>query len=305
MIGLIKVLLQLEHRTLLPSITSSEPNPQIPFAETPFAVQRTLAPWERLDGASSGAFPPRSRAAPGSARSASAARTRTSSSRRLQTAQAPLEPARRPSRPRAGAVGAQPDALVRYAGSLADVLEQHPSTSIADVAFTINGGRKHVRASRCRRRRRIPRRRFASFARWLAATRHPVSWPAPADRRRTPPRSRFSSPARARSTPGWAESCTRRSRCSATRSIARAAIFDADARSAAAGSPVRRRRQCRGRPPQPDRLHAAGALRVRVRARAAVALLGNRAAHRDGPQRRRDCRDVRGRRRCRSKTGSS
>src|SRR6185436_6144629 len=45
--GLIKVLLQLDRRALLPSITSSEPSPHIPFAETPFSVQRTLAPWSR------------------------------------------------------------------------------------------------------------------------------------------------------------------------------------------------------------------------------------------------------------------
>jgi FkbH-like protein len=46
-LGLIKVLLQLQHKTLLPSITSEEPNPQIPFDQTPFYVQRAAAPWTR------------------------------------------------------------------------------------------------------------------------------------------------------------------------------------------------------------------------------------------------------------------
>lgn len=46
-LGLIKVLLQLHHRTLLPSVTSDAPNPQIPFKDTPFAVQRRLAAWNR------------------------------------------------------------------------------------------------------------------------------------------------------------------------------------------------------------------------------------------------------------------
>ncbi|MBA3886447.1 MAG: SDR family NAD(P)-dependent oxidoreductase, partial [Acidobacteria bacterium] len=46
-LGLIKLLLQLERRTLLPSITSEAPNPQIPFAQTPFSIQRTLASWDR------------------------------------------------------------------------------------------------------------------------------------------------------------------------------------------------------------------------------------------------------------------
>jgi len=44
-LGLIKVLLQLSRRTILPSITSAQPNPQIPFADGPFDVQRTLAHW--------------------------------------------------------------------------------------------------------------------------------------------------------------------------------------------------------------------------------------------------------------------
>ena len=53
-VGLIKVLLQLHHRTLVPSITSEAPNPQIPFRETPFAVQRTVETWEPLTTANGG-----------------------------------------------------------------------------------------------------------------------------------------------------------------------------------------------------------------------------------------------------------
>jgi FkbH-like protein len=44
-VSLIKVLLQLDRAMLVPSVTSAEPNPQIPFADTPFFVQRTLEPW--------------------------------------------------------------------------------------------------------------------------------------------------------------------------------------------------------------------------------------------------------------------
>jgi FkbH-like protein len=44
-LSLIKVLLQLHRRTLLPSVTSPEANPQIPFAQLPFTVQREPAPW--------------------------------------------------------------------------------------------------------------------------------------------------------------------------------------------------------------------------------------------------------------------
>jgi acyl transferase domain-containing protein/acyl carrier protein len=45
--GLIKVLLQMEHRTLVPSIHSDHLNPNINFKETPFFVQRNLAPWPK------------------------------------------------------------------------------------------------------------------------------------------------------------------------------------------------------------------------------------------------------------------
>ncbi|MEA5576032.1 SDR family NAD(P)-dependent oxidoreductase [Anabaena sp. UHCC 0451] len=45
--GLTKVLLQLQHRQLVPSLHSQQLNPQINFADTPFVVQQTLETWER------------------------------------------------------------------------------------------------------------------------------------------------------------------------------------------------------------------------------------------------------------------
>ncbi|MFF8597099.1 SDR family NAD(P)-dependent oxidoreductase [Streptomyces sp. NPDC015220] len=45
--GLTKVLLQLRHRTLVPSLNAEPANPHIDFSATPFTVQRTAAPWER------------------------------------------------------------------------------------------------------------------------------------------------------------------------------------------------------------------------------------------------------------------
>ncbi|RUL78905.1 non-ribosomal peptide synthetase [Dyella choica] len=45
--GVTKVLLQLKHRQLAPSLHSSVLNPNIDFTATPFVVQQTLAPWER------------------------------------------------------------------------------------------------------------------------------------------------------------------------------------------------------------------------------------------------------------------
>ncbi|MEV5432439.1 SDR family NAD(P)-dependent oxidoreductase [Streptomyces sp. NPDC052701] len=45
--GLTKVLLQLRHGKIAPSIHSAEPNPNIDFGSTPFTVQQTLADWTR------------------------------------------------------------------------------------------------------------------------------------------------------------------------------------------------------------------------------------------------------------------
>ncbi|MGA5042268.1 SDR family NAD(P)-dependent oxidoreductase [Streptomyces capoamus] len=45
--GLTKVLLQLRHRTLVPSLNAETANPHIDFSATPFRVQRTVTPWER------------------------------------------------------------------------------------------------------------------------------------------------------------------------------------------------------------------------------------------------------------------
>ncbi|MCC7248348.1 MAG: SDR family NAD(P)-dependent oxidoreductase, partial [Lysobacter sp.] len=45
--GLTKVLLQMQHRMLVPSIHSDTLNPFIDFANSPFRVQRSLQPWQR------------------------------------------------------------------------------------------------------------------------------------------------------------------------------------------------------------------------------------------------------------------
>jgi len=50
--GLTKVLLQLKHQKLAPSLHSAVLNPNIDFSATPFVVQQRLAPWQRpvIDG---------------------------------------------------------------------------------------------------------------------------------------------------------------------------------------------------------------------------------------------------------------
>ncbi|WP_190009745.1 SDR family NAD(P)-dependent oxidoreductase [Streptomyces anulatus] len=48
--GLTKVLLQLRHRKLAPTLHSDPPNPRIDFAATPFRLQRSLEPWHATRG---------------------------------------------------------------------------------------------------------------------------------------------------------------------------------------------------------------------------------------------------------------
>lgn len=121
--ALIKVLLEMRHKLLVPSLHCAELNPDIAFDSTPFFVQRQLAPWivdgERIAGISSfGAGgvnvhaivsepPPRSVSVP------------------------------RDTEPQDIVLSARtPDALRRYAGVMAEALDAADLT-LADLAFTL------------------------------------------------------------------------------------------------------------------------------------------------------------------------
>lgn len=56
--GITKVLLQLKHKTIVPSLHSRELNKQINFLDTPFYVQRELAPWHPRTDTRDGALIP-------------------------------------------------------------------------------------------------------------------------------------------------------------------------------------------------------------------------------------------------------
>jgi acyl transferase domain-containing protein len=57
--GMAKVLMQLKHGQLAPSLHAETLNPDIPFDKTPFYVQRQLAPWPRMIDAEGHALPRR------------------------------------------------------------------------------------------------------------------------------------------------------------------------------------------------------------------------------------------------------
>ncbi|MDQ0847810.1 beta-ketoacyl synthase N-terminal-like domain-containing protein [Streptomyces sp. V1I6] len=49
-VALAKVLLQMRHRTLVPSLHATPANPEIDFGRVPFTVQQSTAPWHTRDG---------------------------------------------------------------------------------------------------------------------------------------------------------------------------------------------------------------------------------------------------------------
>ncbi|HKV12529.1 MAG TPA: type I polyketide synthase, partial [Thermoanaerobaculia bacterium] len=136
--GLLKTALALEHRQIPPSLHFEEPNPAIDFASSPFYVNARLADWE-ADG-------PR-RAGVSSFGIGGA------------NAHAILEepPERQPGGPSRPwqllVLSARTEtALEAATGRLAGWLDRHPEAGLADVAFTLQAGRRsfeHRRALVC------------------------------------------------------------------------------------------------------------------------------------------------------------
>jgi epothilone polyketide synthase D len=137
--SLIKVLLQLDRGMLVPSITSASPNPQIPFAQTPFSIQRTLGPWPRT-AVAPGKEPPPRRAGLSSFGVGGA------------NVHVVLEEAP-PVDGTAGSVdrplhllaisARTEDALRRRLTDLRAHVQRRPDVSVADLAFSLNTGRAH------------------------------------------------------------------------------------------------------------------------------------------------------------------
>jgi acyl transferase domain-containing protein len=139
MAGLIKTALALEHGLLPPSLHFEQPNPQIDFDDSPFYVNTTLRRWQgngapRRAGVSAFGMggtnahvvleqPPRT------------AQSGTSRSWQLLTLSAKIEPA-----------------LESATDQLAAYLQQHPELDLADVAYTLQLGRRafaHRRVLAC------------------------------------------------------------------------------------------------------------------------------------------------------------
>ena len=127
--GLIKVCLSMQHEVIPPSLNFENPNPNIDFANSPFFVNTQLRPWKRSEqvrraGLSSfgvggtNAHVVIEEAPPAVARNANRSQW--------------LIPLSARSAP----------ALQKACEQLADFLERYPTTPLADVAFTLQTGRK-------------------------------------------------------------------------------------------------------------------------------------------------------------------
>jgi acyl transferase domain-containing protein/thioesterase domain-containing protein/acyl carrier protein len=153
--SLIKTVLALHHESLPPSLHFETPNPAIDFANSPFVVNATRTPWPRGEaprraGVSSFGF--------------------GGTNAHAVVEEAPLLPATGPSRPlQMLALSARtPAALDAVTENLAAHLERHPGLDLADVAHTLESGR-----------RAFAHRRFvlaADGAGAAAALRDPARW---------------------------------------------------------------------------------------------------------------------------------
>ena len=141
-VGLIKILLQMHHRTLVPTRTSARLNPQIPFDALPFAVQREAVPWVaptlQVKGIPT-TLP--LRAALNSFGIGGA-------NSHVILEEAPARPEPSPSewqRPRHLFVLSARDrgALHGQVDRLRSWLERHPTIDLADVGFSLAASRRH------------------------------------------------------------------------------------------------------------------------------------------------------------------
>jgi acyl transferase domain-containing protein/acyl carrier protein len=127
--GLIKTVLALKHRELPPSLHYQKPNPRIDFASSPFYVNAALKPWP------AGATPRRAGVSSFGIGGTNA---------HVILEEAPAARASGPARPwQVLPLSAKtPSALETQTAELTAHLKAHPEQALADVAWTLQQGRK-------------------------------------------------------------------------------------------------------------------------------------------------------------------
>ncbi|UXY16151.1 SDR family NAD(P)-dependent oxidoreductase [Chitiniphilus purpureus] len=133
--GLTKVLLQLKHRQIVPSLHSARLNPHIDFASTPFTVNQTLRPWDApvRDGRT---LP---RIAGISSFGAGGSNAHLIVEEYTPPQAAPAGPQEAMLIPLSARTAPQ---LAQKAAELAAFLADHPDLSLAAVAYTLQLGRE-------------------------------------------------------------------------------------------------------------------------------------------------------------------
>ncbi|KAB8061475.1 SDR family NAD(P)-dependent oxidoreductase [Janthinobacterium sp. FT14W] len=129
--GITKVLLQMKHRQLVPTIHAAQANPNIEFETTPFYLQRHLAQWPSRDGQ-----PRRSLVNSFGAGGVNACVI-------LEEHIAPVAAARRGAQEAVLVLSARSEqALSQYAEVLLSYLRRHPALDLGSVCFTLQHGRE-------------------------------------------------------------------------------------------------------------------------------------------------------------------
>ncbi|KGT96174.1 ketoacyl-synthetase C-terminal extension domain-containing protein, partial [Dickeya fangzhongdai] len=142
MSALTKVLLQMKHQTLAPSIQSTAINPFIDFQGGPFRVQQSLEHWQRpvLDVTQEDGQRV-SREIPRIAGISSFGAGGSNAHLIVEEYIAPPSAAD-PRKPALIVLSARREAALQtMAGQLADAIERHPELSLQDVAYTLQVGR--------------------------------------------------------------------------------------------------------------------------------------------------------------------
>ncbi len=127
--GLIKTVLSLQHKQIPPTCHFSAPNPKLNLAQTPFEINNALVPWQNGRG-------------PRRAGVSSFGIGGTNAHVILE--EAPALPPSDPAEPwqLLQLSAKSTEALEAMTQNLADYLEAHPDANLADVAYTLQTGRR-------------------------------------------------------------------------------------------------------------------------------------------------------------------
>ena len=139
--GLTKVLLQMKHQTLVPSLHARVLNPNIDLAGTPFFVQRELGPWQRPGAVTAGESRPLSLIAGVSSFGAGGANAHVIVEEYQQPSRNALPHETVYAVPLSAATEAQ---LLQKVRDLVDFLDSAAGerVALADIAFTLQVGRE-------------------------------------------------------------------------------------------------------------------------------------------------------------------